>query len=321
VQAVSDAGGGAWRALKQRIKGMLAARGRRQRAALLQQTAPHVTRADLAAGLTRLGVQPGDTLFIHSSLKSLGFVEGGPASVIGALQDAVGADGTLLLPTYWLPGGTILATCELSGYVFDVRQHGSNMGALPAAFLAMPGVQRSVHPTHSVSALGRHAAWVTAGHHQAPTVFGPGSPWQRFSELPRAKVLGLGVSMGPITFYHLVEDHLGSRFPVPVWADKAYTLPCIDAEGKRWTVPVRAYRPELMPQRIDHALREDLRQWFAAEFDSAGLRTLGLVGQAQAWTVDAQPFLQHLVALAQEGITIYSPPAALAARAPGSRHG
>jgi aminoglycoside 3-N-acetyltransferase len=311
----------AWRALKQRIKGVLAARHRQQRAALREQTAPHVTRADLAAGLARLGVQRGDTLFIHSSLKSLGFVEGGPGAVIGALQDAVGAEGTLLLPTYWLPGGTILATCELPGYVFDVRQHGSNMGALPAAFLATPGVQRSVHPTHSVSALGRHAAWVTAGHHQAPSVFGPGSPWQRFCELPQAKVLGLGVSMGPITFYHLVEDQMDGAFPVPVWADKAYSLPCIDADGTPWTVPVRAYRPELMPQRIDHPLREDLRHWFAAEFDATGLRATGQVGQAQAWTVGAQPFLQHLVALAQEGITIYSPAAALAARPPGGRHG
>lgn len=311
----------AWRALKQRVKAVLAARQRQQRAAALEQTAPHVTRADLAAGLARLGVQPGDTLFIHSSLKSLGFVEGGPAAVIGALQDAVGANGTLLLPTYWLPGGTILATCELSGYVFDVRQHGSNMGALPAAFLATPGVRRSVHPTHSVSALGLHAAWVTEGHHRAPSVFGPGSPWQRFSELPQAKVLGLGVSMGPITFYHLVEDHLGGRFPVSVWTDKAYTLPCIDADGTRWTVPVRAYRPELMPQRIDHAQREDLRQWFAADFDAAGLRAKGAVGQAQAWTVEAQPFLRHLVALAHGGITIYSPAAVLAASPPGGRHG
>ncbi len=306
-----------WRALKQRVKAVLARHQRRQRAAQLEQSAPHVSRHELAAGLVGLGVQSGDVLFIHSSLKSLGFVEGGPATVIAALQDAVGPEGTLLLPTYWLPGGTILATCELSGYVFDVRQHGSNMGALPAAFLATPGVRRSVHPTHSVSALGRHAAWVTGAHHQAPSVFGMGSPWQRFAELPRAKVLGLGVSMGPITFYHLLEDQMGNAFPVPVWTDKSYALPCIDADGQRWTVPVRAYKPELMSQRIDHPSRDDLRQWFANDFDAADLRALGRVGQAPAWTIAAAPFLRHLQALARENITIYSPPATLMSRQPG----
>jgi aminoglycoside N3'-acetyltransferase len=299
------------RALKRVVKGWLLAHRQRQRVAELQQQAPHVSAAQLTADLQRLGVQPGDTLFIHSSLKSLGFVEGGPAAVLAALQAAVGPQGTLVLPTYYLPGGTIQGTCEMVDYVFDVRQHGSNMGALPNAFLALPGVCRSVHPTHSVSAVGRHAAWLTEAHHRAPSVFGEGSPWQRFATLQQAKVLGLGVSMGPITFYHLVEDTLGAAFPVDIWGDRTYEIPSIDAQGQRWMVPVRPFKREVMPVRIDHKDRGDLRDYFAAEFDAAGLRHSGPVGQATAWWIEGGAFLQHLLAMAAQGVTVYSPPASL----------
>lgn len=293
-------------ALKRVVKGVLERRRRASSAAQLRSTEPHVTREDLVQGLQGLGVQPGDILFIHSSLKSLGFVEGGPTTVIQALQDVVGAEGTLLLPTYYQPGGTIQRTCELPGYEFDIRKHGTSMGRLPEAFLATAGVARSLHPTHSVSAWGQHARWLTEAHHLAPSVFGEGSPWQRFAELPQAKVLGLGISMGPVTFYHLLEDQLGEAFPLNVWQDQTYRLPCIDAAGQRHPVPVRAYRPELVARRIDHPSRSDLREFFAAEFDRAGLRRKGKVGRADAWVVAAQEFKGHLGGMAAKGLTIYT---------------
>ena len=301
-------------AIKQPLKGWLKAVRSRRRAEAMAQSAPHIGRAQLAADLRTLGVAAGDSVFLHSSLKSLGFVDGGPATVIAALQEAIGPDGTLLLPTYWLPGGTILGTVQMQDYVFDARVHGTNMGALPRTFLQMPGVRRSIHPTHSVSALGRHAGHLTDSHHLAPSVFGDGSPWQRFAALPRAKVLGLGISMGPVTFYHLLEDQMGTAFPVPVWVDEIYRLPCLDAEGVRCEVPVRPYRPEAMARRIDHPSRDDLRAYFAREFDRAGLRHCAPVGEATGWTIDAAPFLAHLHQLADEGITIYATPAELERR-------
>lgn len=292
--------------LKGRIKAALQALRASRRIAQLQESQPHVDRAGLARDLRAMGVEAGDTLFVHSSLKSLGFVEGGPEAVVAALQDAVGPEGNLLLPTYYLPGGTILTTCQMTDYVFDKRIHGSNMGALPRAFLATPGVRRSIHPTHSVSALGPLAAHLTGDHHRAPSVFGPGSPWQRFAELPRGKVLGLGISMGPVTFYHLAEDTLGADFPVPVWIDREYKLPCIDDEGQACVVPVRPYDPAYSSRRIDHKSRSDLRDWFAREFEAVGLKQNAQVGQARSWLIPGPPFLAHLLELAARGITIYS---------------
>ena len=286
-----------------------AASARRQR-----RQGRHVTRAALAAGLARLGVQPGDALFIHSSLKSLGYVEGGAAAVIGALQDAVGPQGTLLLPTYYLPGGTLRAACATPGYVFDARRHGTHMGRLPEAFLACGDIHRSIHPTHSVSAWGRHAAWLTEGHHRAPSIFGAGSPWQRFLGCQNAKVLGLGISMGPVTFYHALEDAMGDAFPVPVWEGPTAQLACLDHDGRRWEVPVRPYAPAIAQRRIDQPGRGDLRDYFEREFDAAGLRVNGQVGDAASWCIPAQAFFDHLRQLASEHVTIYATAAELAAR-------
>jgi aminoglycoside N3'-acetyltransferase len=300
--------------LKRSVKAALETLRRRRSARQLRQSGRHVTRADLAQDMARLGIEQGDTVFLHSSLKSLGYVEGGASSVIKALQDAVGPNGTLLVPTYYLPAGTVKATCEMEGYVFDPRKHGTNMGRLPETFLAEAATHRSVHPTHSVSAWGCHAAYLTEAHHLAPSIFGEGSPWQRFVGLDGAKVLGLGVSMGPVTFYHVVEDALGDRFPEAVWEEGSYRLPCVDQDGKRCEVPVRPFAPNVSARRIDYAAREDLRAYFRAEFERAGLRTNGKVGEAESWIIPARAFFDHLHALAEQGITIYSTPEQLAAR-------
>ena len=280
----------------------------------MRHDAPHVTRAGLAAGLARLGIARGDTLFVHSSLKSLGYVEGGAPAVIGALQDAVGSQGTLLLPTYYLPGGTVRATCAMPDYVFDPRRHGTHMGRLPEAFLASAGVRRSIHPTHSVSAWGRHAIHLTEAHHRAPSIFGMDSPWQRFIGCEHAKVLGLGISMGPVTFYHALEDAMGGAFPVPVWEDDTKLLACLDHAGRRWEVPVRPFDQAVAQRRIDHPGRGDLRDYFHREFDTAGLRVNGQVGDAASWCIPAQAFYAHLGRLASDNVTIYASAAQLAAR-------
>lgn len=287
---------------------------RRQGERAMRQTRRPVSRAELTAGLERLGILPGDVLFVHSSLKSLGYVEGGAATVVQALQDAVGPGGTLLLPAYYMPGGSIRAACEQDGYVFDVRRHGTHMGRLPEAFLASAGIRRSIHPTHSVAAWGRHAVWLTAAHHLAPSVFGQGSPWQRLLALDQAKVLGLGVSMGPITFYHVLEDALGAAFPLPVWDAPARSLPCLDLAGQRHEVPLRPFCAALAQQRIDHRSRDDLRAYFATEFTQAGLLHAGQVGEAASWWIPAHAFYAHLERLAAQGITIYATPEQLAAR-------
>ncbi len=298
--------------VKSFVKSILAARHREKRAAELRASRRLITKAELREGLESLGVRSGDALMLHSSLKSIGYVDGGPRAVLESLIDAVGPTGTLVVPTYWLPGGTILATCKLEGYVFDPRKHGSHLGRLPSTFLEFDRIARSVHPTHSVSAIGRHAKDVTASHHLAPSIFGEGSPWDRCHALD-AKVIGLGISMGPVTFYHMLEDRMGERFPLPVRLPDTYRLRCLDLQGKEVEVPVVPLDPQFMPRRIDAPGRDDLRDWFRREFDQQGLLDWGTVGEATSWSIPASRFYSHLERLAADGITIYSTPDQLAA--------
>lgn len=295
------------KSLKQIVKSFFGYLRQKRNAKALESSRRHITVDELTQGLKNLGIGSGDVVFLHSSLKSLGFVEGGPRSVIDALCSAVGTEGTVIVPTYFLPGGTIHATCLLTDYVFDPARCGSNLGALPAAFLKYPGVKRSIHPTHSVSAVGKLANFITDSHHLSKSIFGTGSPWQRCIEV-NGKVLGLGISMGPVTFYHTLEDSLGDAFPLPVRMKEEFQLPCRNWAGEMINVPVVPLDPEFMPRRIDHPGRDDLRAFFWDEFTKAGLIHTGVVGEAKSWYIESQAFYGHLERLAADGITIYATP-------------
>ncbi len=54
----------------------------------------------LVDDLQRLGVRAGMVLLVHSSLSSLGWVCGGPVAVVQALDEALGPEGTLVVPTH-----------------------------------------------------------------------------------------------------------------------------------------------------------------------------------------------------------------------------
>ena len=61
---------------------------------------PLVTGDDIVRGVRQLGVKDGDLLQVHSSLSSFGYVEGGADAVVGALLEAVGSGGTVMVPTF-----------------------------------------------------------------------------------------------------------------------------------------------------------------------------------------------------------------------------
>jgi aminoglycoside 3-N-acetyltransferase len=132
---------------------------------------------DLVAGFQAVGIKSGIPVLVHSSLSSLGKVEGGPDTVIDALVTTCGPDGTLCLPTL-----SYLYTTP-SSPTFDVRTTPTNLGAIPETFRRRPFVQRSVHPTHSVSAVGPQADAVLGRHHLDTTPVGENSPFRRVRDL------------------------------------------------------------------------------------------------------------------------------------------
>ncbi len=137
---------------------------------------------DTAAALKHLGVKRGDRLLVHSSLKLLGWVDGGADAVIDALEATVGPSGTVMMPAFTFPPAEI----------FDPVRTPTTMGAISEAFRKRPDVIRSIHPTHSVAVWGADARRFASAHETA-TALGVGSPVHRIlSEGGDIILLGVG---------------------------------------------------------------------------------------------------------------------------------
>lgn len=210
------------------------------------------TSGQIAEDLRTLGVKPGGLLLVHSSYKALGPVAGGLDAVFAGLRLALGEEGTLLFPALsYLHVGR-------EQPVFDVRRTPSCVGILPETFRQLPGVRRSLHPTHSVCAQGPRAAELTQGHGQDRTPCGAQSPFRRLTERG-GQILLLGCGLLPNTTMHTLEELAGAPYlfePEPI----EYTL--IDCDGKASTAVHR--RHTHFPQHYDrvrdpllgHGLRE-----------------------------------------------------------------
>jgi aminoglycoside 3-N-acetyltransferase len=182
------------------------------------------TTASLAADFVQLGLRPGAIVMVHSSLGRIGWTDGGPATVIEALLEVLGPEGTLVMPAespqLAEPGNK---------HVFDPRITPTTMGAIPEAFRSFPGTQRSSHPLVSVCANGSCAQQITA-EHALEFCEGRGTPFERLYELD-AWTLLIGVGFDRCTSLHFAESLVPgrrttiSRFPmiangVRVWVEK-----------------------------------------------------------------------------------------------------
>ncbi|MFJ6572658.1 aminoglycoside N(3)-acetyltransferase [Streptomyces sp. NPDC091292] len=199
---------------------------------------PLCTRGSLAADLRTLGLHPGETLLLHTSLSSLGWVCGGAGTVVRALLDVLGDDGTLVVPTHsgdnsdpanWgnppVPEGW-WADIRASMPAYDARTTPAfGVGVLPETVRTWPGAVRSAHPQTSFAALGARAAGLMDGH--APDCrLGERSPLARLEEAG-ARVLLLGAGFDSCTAFHLAEY----RIPTPQ-ADNSFAA--MTPTGRRW---------------------------------------------------------------------------------------
>ncbi|HHE70692.1 MAG TPA: AAC(3) family N-acetyltransferase [Chloroflexi bacterium] len=157
--------------------------------------------AEIAEALQQLGVRPGGVLLVHSSLSSLGYVPGGPETVIQALLKALGPGGTLLMPAL----SYLYVTPKRP--LFDVRTTPSNVGAIPEAFRLRRGTYRSIHPTHSVCALGPLTKHLLEHHKEDDTPCGPHSPFSLLPEV-QGQILMLGCGLRPNTSMHGIEERV-----------------------------------------------------------------------------------------------------------------
>jgi aminoglycoside 3-N-acetyltransferase len=236
--------------------------------------------AGIRSGLAGLGMPPGSPVLVHSSLRQLGPLTCGPATVVDALRDVLGPRSTIVVPAFTARNSTTTReyrrrTADMTPgereaeeariVPFDLsRTPAQDVGAFAEHIRSLPTGVRSAHPQTSFAAVGPDAADLTRDH-ALDCHLGERSPLARLYELD-AGVLLLGVDFDVCTAFHLAEHRL--PWPAPWRSYRAYVL----QDGLRTRCDFEA--PEADDRdfgRIGKALRE-----------GTGVVRTGVVGDALA---------------------------------------
>lgn len=190
-----------------------------------------LTRSRLVADLASLGLAAGDVVMVHTSLRAIGQIAGGPDEVHVAIKDVITERGTMVMyagcPAYVDEVGRGSLTLDQEADVlhtlpaFDpyTARSARDNGALVELFRTYPGSRVNSHVARFV-VWGEHA-----DHLLEPQpwdfAFGHRSLLERFVELD-GKILLLGSDHDNVTFLHYAEhianipDKRIARFKVPV---------------------------------------------------------------------------------------------------------
>jgi aminoglycoside 3-N-acetyltransferase len=135
---------------------------------------------EIKKGLSDLGLKKGDSVILHSSFLSLGYVEGGPDAVIDAFLETLGKKGTLVVPTF----GSL-------GILTDILKNRSD-------------AVKSCCNGATVAAVGALAEKLCQDHWKAETLHGKDTPYTRLAE-SGGYVCLLGVDQDRNTTLHSIE--------------------------------------------------------------------------------------------------------------------
>ncbi|MFC1402523.1 AAC(3) family N-acetyltransferase [Streptacidiphilus sp. N1-5] len=256
---------------------------------------PMCTRDSIASELRAAGVRSGETLLVHSSLSSLGWVCGGPVAVVQALLDVLGDNGTLVVPAHsgdnsdpaiwvnppvpedWWPG------IRASMPAYDPRTTPTDgIGVVPETVRTWPGAVRSAHPQTSFAAVGPRAAEILDDH-ALDCRLGERSPLARLEQVG-ARILLLGAGFGSCTAFHLAEY----RIPAPL-VDVSFAL--TTPQGRRWETVRDTSIDEDRFDELGAAFERD-RPVLRATVGAAQVRLFPLadaVAYAAVWLAEHRP--------------------------------
>jgi len=170
------------------------------------------TPEELTADLQALGVTEGDLLMVHASLRKIGPVAGGAASVIAAIDAAVGESGGWIMVLGaeddfdWVnqrpdaERAALLAETPVFHPLTTPAQ--PDVGYLAEAVRRDPRTEVNDHPEGRFGARGAARAFLK----DAPwdDYYGPGSPLERLCRAG-GKVLRLGADPDTVTMLHYAE--------------------------------------------------------------------------------------------------------------------
>ena len=257
----------------------------------------YITHSQLVRDLVRLGLQAGDVVMVHASMRAVGKVLGGPDVVIRAILDVVGQSGTVMAYTDWEHAAQHLTRQDAIEAVdeslleempaFDPRTSRARReyGILPEFLRTWPGACRSGNPGASVAAVGAKAEWLCADH-PLQYGYGPGSPLAKLVEV-QGKVLLLGAPLDTVTLLHFSE-HMARlpnkrviRYREPILVDGRKVW--VEIEEFDTSSPVVSGAPE-------HYFADIVQSYL-----EAGRGRSGKVGNAQSYLFEAADLHHYAV--------------------------
>lgn len=244
------------------------------------------TKESLIRQLQEAGIDGSGTLLMHSSMKSIGPVEGGADTVLDALG-AYMQDGLLVLPTHtW-------SYIKADNPRYEVENSPSCIGILPELFRKRPGVIRSLHPTHSVAALGRDAAEFVEGAERFDTPCHRESPWGKLLDR-KATIILVGVDLRRNTFIHGIEE----------WVD----IPGRMTDGHEQLYTVLPNGDEIsVPSRRHCGLSWSMHFWKVEELlEKQGAIYRATLGDALMWVCDTVRMTEILSAMLKDNPDLFS---------------
>ncbi len=219
-----------------------------------------LTLEGLIDGFKKLGVEEGDVLLVHSSYKSFGEVDGGPQTVIRALEVALGADGTLIMPTFNFDFN--------KGVPWDVRKTRSKMGALTELVRMDPRAKRVFHPFYSFAVLGKQAEML--GSLRYKSAYERNSVFGKLRDLD-GKIMVIGLSYtNSMTFFHHIEQMEGVDYRFL----KQFTGEVTDENGNTYTDTF-----EMLVRDIDKGVITEVNP-MGALMEQAGVIKSAKIGDA-----------------------------------------
>src|SRR5437868_4310605 len=242
---------------------------------------------ELRQRLIELGVTRGRTVWMQSSWNEFFNVPMKPSEVIDLLRDLIGPEGTLAMPAFPID--------QDPAKVFMVDRAAVYTGLLCEVFRRVPGVQRSIHLTSSVCAVGPNADFLIRDHHRTMMTWGKDSPFCRLMDVD-ARMIGLGATFNFMTPLHAVECLLYDEIPFFHGVfNGTIRYRWKRASGETGEHEYLKRGGDIRPQRLRRHFGPDI----CTDIKLSNLKMMA---------ADAKPFIEHAVALGRKGITMYIEP-------------
>ena len=234
-------------------------------------------------------------VFLHTSIMNVGKVEGGVKFLVNVLKERIVDEGHTLLVSA-LPYRGVFKDYLEKEPVFDVRTAPIAMGAINEKLALLEGAKRSIHPTHSVVAIGDKAEYYVSEHHLDETPFNTHSPYYKLLQ-NEGKILLLGARLNNVTYIHVIEDLLEDLFPIKCYYKKKYIVKCIDEKGRELCVKTRCHDSFMGIFRDSMILYEGMKR--TGVFESYPF------GESEVILIDVKKYTLYYLNMLQQGQSIY----------------